>query len=336
LRKVGIEPIAFADNNAQLWHRRIDGLGVLPPAEAVALYAKRSAFVVTIYNGSGARQQLREADCRDVIPFAALFWKHPSVFVPESGIRLPQDILDSASEIEACHEVLADDASREEFRQQIRWRCNLDYCELSAPHDSRNIYFEPELIRFSDQEILIDCGAFNGDTVQSFLSQCSEKFTHIYGSEPDPANRAAFEAFTTRLPVALRDRITLWPYAIGKQTARVRFNTTSTASSKVDAMGAYEAECRSLDDVLGERQIVPTFIKMDIEGAEPDAIEGAANTLREHTPVLAACLYHRCDHLWRIPLLIKKLAPDYKVFIRRYAEECWEMVCYAVPVSRLA
>jgi hypothetical protein len=127
----------------------------------------------------------------------------------------------------------------------------------------------------------------------------------------------------------------LWPYAVGAQNARVRFKATSTAGSRVDASGTYEAECRSLDDVLMEQQVVPTYIKMDIEGAEPEAIEGAARTLSEHAPVLAVCLYHRCDHLWRIPLLIKKLAPDYNIFIRRYAEECWELVCYAVLASRL-
>jgi FkbM family methyltransferase len=335
LRKVGVEPSAFADNNPQLWNQRIDGLDVLSPTEAAALYGERAGFVVTIYNGTNARDQLRNLGCRAVIPVVALFWKHASVFIPQCGLDLPQNILDSRSEIEACNRILADDASREELRQQVSWRCTLDYRVLSPPRDPRNIYFEPGLIRSRDDEILIDCGAFDGDSVRGFLRQNGERFRHVYATEPDPANRMAFETLASDLPDEVRDRITLWPYAVGKQSARVRFKATSTAGSKVDASGTYEAECRSLDDVLMERQVVPTYIKMDIEGAEPEAIEGAANTLRQHAPVLAACLYHRCDHLWRIPLLINKLAPDYKIFIRRYAEECWELVCYAVPASRL-
>ena len=334
LRKAGIQPIAFADNNPKLWNQRVDNLEVLAPADAAALYSKRAVFVTTIYNGSGPRRQLADLHCR-AIPFAALFWKYSDVFVPESGIGLPQDMLDSCSEIEACYRILADDASREELRQQIRWRCTLDYGVLSPPRDPRNIYFEPDLIRSRDDEVFIDCGAFDGDSVRAFLQQRGERFSQVYATEPDPANRKAFDAFASDLPDAIRDRITLWPYAVGKESARVRFKATSTAGSKVDASGTYEAECRSLDDLLMERQVVPTYIKMDIEGAEPEAIEGAANTLRQHAPVLAACLYHRCDHLWRIPLLINKLAPDYKIFIRRYAEECWELVCYAVPASRL-
>jgi len=85
LRKVGVEPIAFADNNSQLWNQRIDGLNVLSPTEAVALYGSRAAFVVTIYNGSSPRNQLRDLGCQAVIPFAPLFWRYATVFIPGPG-----------------------------------------------------------------------------------------------------------------------------------------------------------------------------------------------------------------------------------------------------------
>jgi hypothetical protein len=74
---------------------------------------------------------------------------------------------------------------------------------------------------------------------------------------------------------------------------------------------------------------------MDIEGAEPDALAGATNLLRNAQPVLAICLYHRLEHLWQVPNLIHTLASDYSIFVRRYAEDNWEQVCYAVPRSRL-
>jgi hypothetical protein len=88
-----------------------------------------------------------------------------------------------------------------------------------------------------------------------------------------------------------------------------------------------------LDDLLPST--IPTFIKMDIEGAEPDALRGASKLIAEHTPVLAICLYHAQEHLWQIPLLLQSLNSTYNFYLRRYADECWEIVCYAVPKSRL-
>ena len=73
---------------------------------------------------------------------------------------------------------------------------------------------------------------------------------------------------------------------------------------------------------------------MDIESAEPYAIEGATETIRKARPIIAACAYHKCEHLWTIPVLMKAALPEYQIFLRRYAEECWEMVYYAIPPER--
>lgn len=73
----------------------------------------------------------------------------------------------------------------------------------------------------------------------------------------------------------------------------------------------------------------PTFIKMDIEGAELEALEGAKNTIVKSKPKLAICLYHKPDDLWKIPLYLKKLVPEYKFYIRHHSKVRWETVLYA-------
>jgi hypothetical protein len=93
-------------------------------------------------------------------------------------------------------------------------------------------------------------------------------------------------------------------------------------------------ECCSLDSAIGE-DVNPTFIKMDIEGAEVDAIPGAQKTITRCRPVIAACAYHRPEHLWILPKLLKAAGPAYQIYLRRYAEECWETVYYAIPPERL-
>ena len=84
-----------------------------------------------------------------------------------------------------------------------------------------------------------------------------------------------------------------------------------------------------------EERNPPTYIKMDIEGAELEALWGARRILKEHSPVLAICAYHTSDHLWQIPLLIHAIQPDYKLYLRRYAEGAFELVWYAVPPDRV-
>jgi hypothetical protein len=92
-------------------------------------------------------------------------------------------------------------------------------------------------------------------------------------------------------------------------------------------------ECRRLDGLLNGSP--PTIIKMDIEGAEPDALRGATETIRTARPMLAVCAYHKCEHLWTLPALMKAALPEYQISLRRYAEECWETVYYAVPPERV-
>ena len=82
----------------------------------------------------------------------------------------------------------------------------------------------------------------------------------------------------------------------------------------------------------------PTNVIVEIqkvEGAELDALIGARLVMKKDLPILAICLYHKQEHLWQIPLYIRSTSKQYRLFLRRYSDECWELVCYAVPVSRL-
>jgi hypothetical protein len=82
-----------------------------------------------------------------------------------------------------------------------------------------------------------------------------------------------------------------------------------------------------LDDVL--RKVSPTMIKMDIEGAELDALAGAERIIQEHQPDLAICAYHKLSHLWEIPLLIHAMVPQYRLYMRGHYQMGQETVLYA-------
>ncbi len=105
-----------------------------------------------------------------------------------------------------------------------------------------------------------------------------------------------------------------------------------SVSSCLSSQGSYEVQCLPLAELTDETP--PTYVKMDIEGAEIAALSGARELIAEHTPVLAACVYHEQVHLWRIPLLMHSISDSYRFFMRRHGE-FFDVVCYAVPPNRL-
>jgi FkbM family methyltransferase len=332
LRKAGVEPCCFCDNSPARWGTRMHGVEVLSPADAVQRFGQTASFVVTIYNGSAVRRQLREMGCRQVLPAALLFWKYPGEFMPELGIDAPDRLADEMEQIRQCYALLSDERSRQELCDQVEWRYWMRPEYLPLPVNQSELYFPSDLVAETEAEVLVDCGAFDGDSIRSFMRR-GKNFLHLYALEPDAANLAALRASVKDLPDGLREKITVWPYAVGENDEKVCFVETHDVASKVSASNEGIAiECRRLDSLPWDFK--PTYIKMDIEGWEPLALTGGAELLKREMPVLAICLYHRTEHLWQIPNLIHSLAPGYSLYLRRYAEDCWEQVCYAVPPQR--
>ncbi len=330
LRKAGIEPLAFADNNRNLWGQEVMGLPVLSPTAAAAQHGKTACFVVTIYQGSSARQQLESLGCERVLANAPLLWKYADIFIPQCGLELPHKFREQCASIRRCYSILADEDSRQLLREQLLWRYWLDFAALSPPLDANDTYFPMDLLSPTADEVFADCGSFDGDSIRSFHRHWSGQFQRAFAFEPDPVNRGALGSNMEALGIS--NRVTVMPYAVGNINGQVSFACNSSASSHVTSAGA-AIECRRLDDI--EWTVAPTYIKMDIESAEPEALAGGSQLLRRHQPVLAVCTYHRSEHLWDIPNLIHSIAPEYQIFLRRYAEECWEGVCYAIPKNRL-
>jgi len=335
LRRAGLEALAFCDNNSGRWGTEIDGLNVIPPAAAIEKYGDSACFLVAVYNSSAPRRQLRVLGCRSIVPYPVFFWKHCESLPREERLELPRRILQQAHQMPSAYALLSDDASREEFRAQIRWRCLMDYDCLPAHDPPADMYFPPDLVRLSSDEVLVDCGAFDGDSIKPFIERVDGRFRRIWAVEPDPANLRSLAECIAAFPSEVAARISVLPYALGRESGTVRFTADGAVNSQIASNGVgMEVTCRALDELLSGDEC-PTIIKMDIEGAETEAIPGAAKTIARCRPILAICAYHRCDHLWRIPMLLRAANPDYRIFLRRYAEECWETVYYAIPPERL-
>jgi FkbM family methyltransferase len=186
----------------------------------------------------------------------------------------------------------------------------------------KDIYFPSDLFDLRTDEVFVDCGAYNGDTLQSFMEHGGNG--EMIAIEPDRANlEELMEKFHDAVP---------FECAVGSKKDVVSFDSGKGWLSSI-GKGNSVVTVNTLDDLLADKRL--TFIKMDIEGYELEALHGAERVIRNNRPILAICLYHRESDLWKIPEYVKHLYPDYRLYLRRYAEDCWEEVLYAVPTERI-
>lgn len=336
LRAHGIEPVAFSDNNQALWGSTIDGVTVLSPADAARLHGRSGAFVVTIFNPDSTfaslRAQLSRLSCEIVVSFIPLFWKYAVECLPHMAVDLPHRILQHRDEIWWAYSLLGDDLSRCEYVSQIRWRLSNDYDGLLPPAHGDQ-YFPDDLFTLIPDEVVIDCGAFDGDTIRHILKRRSD-FRQILAFEPDPTNFKLLQEYTSGLPETFSKRIMLRRLALGSEKGQILFEALAAPGSKASQTGSLVVECDTLDSIVSDWE--PTYVKMDIEGSECDAIRGAQGIMTRASPIWAVCVYHLPEDIWRVPLSLASLCHNYRFFLRKYRTEVWETVCYAIPAGRLA
>jgi len=270
--------------------------------------------------------------CDNVVSVLQLRWKYHETFLPCFRDDLPHKVLLQGDSIQEAFRLWSDDESRREYVAQVAWRLHADF-DVLGHAELCSQYFPPKLFQLTDDEFFVDVGAYDGDTLREFLALQGEGFRRVLALEPDPENFRRLFGCLSSLPTTLRGKIEARACAAGNRAGRLRFAAGHGTSSAISDQGSVEVDCIRLDDLLAGSR--PTYIKMDLEGAEPDAIQGCQRVLREDRPVLAACVYHAQDHLWNIALAIHHLVPDYQLFLRPHMPECWETVCYAVPPHRL-
>ncbi len=338
LRGLGIEPLAFCDNNPGLWNQSVDGLQVFSPADAVWAFGDKAVFVVTIWSDvighplAEVTRQLQSHGPARVVSFIPLYWKHPGTFLPYFSLDLPHKIILQKESVLQAAQLWGDERSQQEYAGQLRWRLRLDFSGVTPPC-LHNPFFQPDLISENSDEVFVDCGAYDGDTLRVILKRGIGRFKRIIALEPDPFNYAKLRACIESLEPEARARITSFPLAVGASRGTLRFAGLGTEQSKASDSGSLEVQCATLDELLANSS--PTYIKMDIEGAEPGAIKGARSIIQKNMPVLAISAYHEPDHLWQLPLLIHSLADQYTFALRPHAHAAWDLMCYAIPPSRL-
>jgi FkbM family methyltransferase len=323
LRLRGVEPLAFADNDARLHGGEVEGVPVLSPAAAAGRWGAGALFVVTTFrpNGGGMRFRLNELasqGCRRAASFLPVGWRHEGI-LPHFGADLPSRLLRHAGHLREVGDLLSDEISRETFRLELAWRLRAEFEETAAPAPDQ--YFPRDILRPNPDEVFVDGGAFDGDTLRS----APWRLARILAIEPDPASAAILRSSGNT--AALVHEVLL-----GRAAGSARFNGGGTTESARSQAGSLELKVATLDELAAGEN--PTFVKLDVEGDELAALQGGIKTLRRTQPVVAVCLYHGPEDLWRIPLFLHEALPSHRICLRAHAWDGFELVAYAVPPGR--
>lgn len=250
--------------------------------------------------------------------YFSLFWMNN-----QGAVRIQSDI----PEISSCvYNLLSDDESKTVYKSIIQKRKNgvVDYTDIFDPIEYfRNDFFNPK-----NEKVYVDAGAFDGDSVKKF-EKYNPGYSRIYAFEPDEDNYT--ELIENCNEEIRMNKVVPSQYGLSDNNDYALFEMGAGVSSAIlqdwsDADSISKIKCIKLDDAVKEKV---SMIKMDIEGNEIKALHGAENILKRDTPDLAICIYHKPDDLWNIPLLIHKMVPQYKMYIRHHGILYTDTVLYA-------
>lgn len=237
----------------------------------------------------------------------------------------PDFYTENSLALEDVYQGLADDKSRQVYTARVKALMTGDPGWL--PIAAYSEYHHP-LVRPEAGEIMIDGGVSDMVGAQKGFAEAVGERGMIFGFEPIPSMCAS-----AKKSLADYRQYQMLCLGLGAEKGKFYFTDARDSSHFTDsADGAIECEVTDIDGFLTERKIRRlNCIKLDIEGAELAALQGAETTIKKLRPKLIICLYHKAVDLIEIPQYIKKIAPEYRLYVAHHSACFLDTVLYAHP-----
>lgn len=221
---------------------------------------------------------------------------------------------------------LADQESRDIIHNRCKTFLTGDLSYIDKNEINSHSYFFTGFLSNPSDEVLFDCGAFTGDTIEDFVTFTNKKYKKIVAFEPDEKNVKRLNAFINNKI----ENVVVIQKATGDKNGKVAFLNNGNMFSKTvdvkDSSDELSVDIVRLDNYIDYH---PTLIKMDIEGAELDSLIGATQIIKTLKPKLAICIYQMPFDFYEIPKFLKSLVPEYKFKVRQHESGFCETVLYA-------
>lgn len=310
-RSLGINVTCFCDNNPAKEGTKHAGLDVISYKTLKEQYPDCN-IIITIgtTDFKDVNNKLNNDAFNRIFPFAVLlfdFWDGRNY------------IYENLNSFEKLYDLLEDELSKQVLIARLNYIIDSNSAELEKLQ-TPDEYFDASIFSFTENEYFIDAGSLDGQTALEFAKRVP-KYNRIVCFEPDERNYCK-----TLKNLASLTRTEVYPVGLWSAEETLRFESNG-GNSSITQSGEHSIEVKPLDKLLSGQPV--TFIKMDIEGAEVEAVSGAADIIRSQKPKLAICVYHSKEHIIKIPFLLKKLVPEYKIYLRHHSPSLLDTVCYA-------
>lgn len=245
----------------------------------------------------------------------------PTVPVAGDGLFTREFAQKNIGKIEQVYSLLADDRSKKTFENVIKFKISGKVEYLFDVYSPQQEIFD-NVLKLSDSETILDLGAYDGDTLKMFLENTGGKYKKIVALEPDEKNFRKLAKATENM-----ENVELINKGVWSESTVLHFQKTAGRQSKVTDIGNRQIEVVSVDTLNEDF----SFIKMDVEGSEKNALLGAEKTIKKCLPKLYVCAYHRNEDIFELPLLINSFDDKYKFYFRQHKYiPAWESNFYAV------
>lgn len=244
----------------------------------------------------------------------------PDVPVAGGGLFNREFIKDNEDKFDFVYNRLADDESRRVYLDILNFKVSgkIGYL-LRSFTEKKEIY--SDILKLTDNETIIDLGAYDGDTIREFCAATGGRYKFITALEPDAKNYKKLLKNTDGM-----ENIRCLNMGAWNKRDTLIFSTKAGRNSKLSAEGI-SVKVTDIDSL----DIPASFIKMDIEGSELKALCGMEKTIKKYRPKLYVCAYHRNEDLFALPMKISELDRSYRIYFRhsKYIP-AWESNFYCV------
>lgn len=327
LKNKGVKIVALSDNSAQVIGKKINGIEIIKKSKLKEIFGTDIQIITASLYYRDMIKDLKKLGFKNVFEpmyFSTLYSNDFDVLIWKNDIKL---ILKSKKLINNAFDILHDLKSQQIYFNIIKYRLLLDDKSLkglSKLKDFNSEYFDKKIIHLTDSEVFLDGGAYDGDTIKLIIEESKNKYKNIFAFEPDNNNYKKMDKYVKNLN---DPRIKLLKFGLGEKNEMLNFTNEGNLQSKVVKYGETRIKIIPIDKFIDKKI---TYIKLDIEGFEKKALKGAVKTIKKNKPKLTICSYHNSYDIWELPLLINKLHPDYKIFLRHYSDYLMDTICYAV------
>ncbi|MDD6628177.1 MAG: FkbM family methyltransferase [Lachnospiraceae bacterium] len=317
--------VFFVDSNTQIHGLKRCGILIKAPCEI--LKYSNAVIIINSLSINAIMNDMEQMGINNDILIIPYYFYHGVLGVPYNNEKA-KSVIDN-HDIEIRDLFYLDDPETARYLNiifSLRSKCDDDLYTKNFYAGTGNSldYFCDDTIAPKGDVTYIDVGAFKGESIEPIRRKYGNRLKYCMAFEPDVESMRDLKKYIS--DNELDSIVEALPYALGNEEKYIQF-LKSGSTSQVSKTGDTQIMQKRFDDLPDKKVAGDVMVKMDIEGAELDALQGMEKFIKAYKPYLAICIYHKETDIYEIPRFLKKVCPEYRLYIRGG----WHLECWAVP-----